>query len=72
MKRMTSTEIEAAIIAFEATVDAKSPTYKRRRTMSLDLRRDPWPNVSVKDQILAFLTKYYQDGDEPPDLQIEA
>lgn len=57
MKRMTPAEIAAACDAFVASTQSDSPTYKRRRTMSLDLRKDPWPKVSVKDQILALLTK---------------
>lgn len=55
--RMTVTEIAAAIRAFEASVDSKSPTYKRRRTTSIDITVDPWPRASVKAQILAHLTK---------------
>lgn len=55
--RMTVTEIAAAIRAFEESTKPDSPTYKRRRTTSLDLRIHPWPKVSVKAQILAFLTK---------------
>lgn len=55
--RMTVAEIADAITAFEATTKSDSPTYKRRRTQSLDLRADPWPKVSVRDQIMAFPTK---------------
>lgn len=40
MKRMTVDQIAKAIAAFEASTDPKSPTYQRRRTMSVNLR-DP-------------------------------
>lgn len=57
MKRMTVAEIASAIAMFEASTDAKDPTYKRRRTQVVNLWNDPWPKVSVRDQIAAFLTK---------------
>lgn len=57
MKRMTPAEITAACDAFVASTVSTDPTYRRRRTMSLDLRKDPWPKTSVRDQIVAFLTK---------------
>ena len=55
--RMTVAEIEAAILSFKASTESNNPLYRRRRTQSLDLRVDPWPKVSVRDQIMAFLTK---------------
>lgn len=55
--KMTADQISVAIIEFEGSIDPKGPTYRRRRTMSVDLRKDPWPKVSVRDQIVAFLTK---------------
>ncbi|WP_426043345.1 hypothetical protein [Brevundimonas sp. TWP2-1] len=57
MKRMTPAEIAAACDAFEASTDFKDPTYRRRRTMTVNLSKDPWPKVSVRDQITAILTK---------------
>ncbi|WP_425985886.1 hypothetical protein [Brevundimonas sp. TWP1-2-1b1] len=54
---MTPAEIAAACDAFEASTDFKDPTYRRRRTMTVNLSKDPWPKVSVRDQITAILTK---------------
>lgn len=55
--RMTVDQITAAILAFEASTASASPTYRRRRTLSVNLSKDPWPKTSVKAQIMAFLTK---------------
>lgn len=54
-RRMTSTEIKAACDAFTASTVTNDPTYKRRRTMMVDLRKDPWPAVSVERQIRALM-----------------